>query len=77
VAVLCARANSNYVGIPGVQIYDRKRDARTFPGGMPVIAHPPCRAWSVFCAAQAKPEPGEMELGLWCVEQVRRWGGIL
>jgi len=61
----------------GVEIYDRNRDARTFPGGMPVIAHPPCRSWSAYCAHQAKPEPGEKELGLWCCEQLRTWGGVL
>jgi hypothetical protein len=53
------------------------RDARTFPGGVPVIAHPPCRSWSAFCAHQAKPLEGEKDLGPWCAEQVRKWGGIL
>jgi hypothetical protein len=77
VAVLCARPRSIYHTLEGVEVYDKKRDAHTFPGGMPVIAHPPCRAWSAFCAHQANPEPGEKELGLWCVEQVRRWGGVL
>lgn len=57
--------------------YDQRRDARTFPGGMPIVAHPPCRSWSAFCRHQAKPEPGEQALGLWCVEQVRKWGGVL
>jgi hypothetical protein len=77
VAVLCAATNSVYQSLENVEVYDRRRDARTFAGGMPVIAHPPCRSWSAFCAHQAKPEPGEKELGLWCVEQVREWGGIL
>ena len=77
IAVLCAQTNSHYNGMEGVEVFGKERDARTFAGGMPVIAHPPCRAWSAFCRHQAKPEPGEKELGLWCVEQVRRWGGIL
>lgn len=77
VAVLCAGPRSNYLGLDGVDIFDRKRDARTFERGMPVIAHPPCRAWSVRCKHQAKPEPGEKELGIWCADQLRRWGGIL
>lgn len=77
VAVLCAAPNSIYKQIDGVVVYDAERDARTFSGGMPVVAHPPCRAWSAFCGHQAKPEPGEKELGPWCVEQVRNSGGVL
>ena len=77
VAVLCAARRSYYHSMPDVEVYDIRRDARTFPGGMPVIAHPPCRSWSAFCRHQAKPDPGEAELGLWCARQVERWGGIL
>lgn len=77
VAVLCVQRNSVYRDMLGVETYDQERDARTFPGGMPVIAHPPCRAWSRHCSHQAKPDAGEKDLGLWCVDQVRKWGGIL
>lgn len=77
VHVLCTRSRTAYRFLPGVEFYDRRRDARTFPGGAPVVAHPPCRAWSAFCRHQAKPLPGEKELGLWCVEQVRKNGGVL
>jgi len=61
----------------GVDVYDAKRDARTFQGGCPVIAHPPCRSWSAFCAHQAKAEPGERELAMFCARAVQEWGGIL
>ena len=77
VAVLCASSTSIYHQMTGVDVYDAKRDARSFAGGVPVVAHPPCRGWSAFCRHQAKPEPGELELGLWCVEQLRLWGGVL
>ena len=77
VAILCAARKSAYRDIPGVEIYDEVRDCRNFPGGMPVIAHPPCRSWSAFTAHQAKPMPGERDIGLWCCEQVKRWGGII
>lgn len=77
VAVLCAAPNSVYNSIPGVDVYDRSRDCRSFTGDAPVVAHPPCRSWSAFCRHQAKPEPGEKELGPWCVERVRENGGVL
>lgn len=41
------------------------------------MAHPPCRAWSAYCGHQAKPEPGEKELGPLCVEWLRKEGGVL
>lgn len=77
VAVLCADQKSIYKSMVGVEAYDANRDARTFSGGMPVVAHPPCRSWSVFTRHQAKPEPGEAQLGLWCAEMLKQCGGIL
>lgn len=77
VAVLCVAPKSIYRTLPGVECYDAKRDARTFTGGMPVVAHPPCRTWSAYCAHQAKPEPGERELGPLCVRWLKLCGGIL
>jgi len=76
VAVLFARADSNYKAMPECDVYDIERDARTFTGGMPVVAHPPCRAWGSFRAI-AKPRPGEKELALFAIEQVRTFGGVL
>jgi hypothetical protein len=63
--------------MPGVDCYDIKRDVRTFAGGMPVVGHPPCRSWSAYCAHQAKPMPGEKDLGPLVVEWLRKCGGIL
>lgn len=77
VAALCVAPNSGYKAMPGVECYDQARDVRSFPGGMPVVAHPPCRAWSAYTAHQAKPAPGEKELGLLCAEWLRREGGVL
>ncbi|HEX6215275.1 MAG TPA: hypothetical protein VFZ38_10675 [Vicinamibacterales bacterium] len=79
VAALCVAGNSVYKSMPWVEAYDARRDARTFPGGMPVVAHPPCRLWSAYTKHQAKSDDPEAEkaLGLWCASQVRRWGGVL
>ena len=77
VAALCVKPRSVYFSLPNVVCYDERRDVRSFAGGMPVIAHPPCRAWSAFCAHQAKPLPGEKELGPLCVGWLRKCGGVL
>ena len=52
-AKIMASGKSIYKTMPGVDAYDRLRDALTFSGGMPVIAHPPCRAWSVYLGHMA------------------------
>ena len=76
VAVLFARADSVYKTLPGCDVWDIERDARKWPGGAPVVAHPPCRAWGRL-RAFANPRPDEKALGPWAVDQVRRWGGVL
>lgn len=79
VSILCAARNSVYKTIPGCDVYDASRDARTFRGGLPVIGHPPCRCYSAFCSHQAKPidREAEMALGPFCVEMVRQNGGVI
>lgn len=77
VAVLCVAPKSIYRSLHGVECYDRNNDVRTFAGGMPVVAHPPCRTWSAYCAHQAKPLPGEKDLGPLCVEWLKKCGGVL
>ena len=76
VAALFVRRDSIYKTLPGVECYDIDRDALTFSGGMPVVAHPPCRAWGRL-RRRAKPLPGETELAPWSVSIVRREGGVL
>lgn len=77
VAVLCTATKTAYRELAGVEVYDRLRDARTFAGGMPIVAHPPCRSWSAYCRHQAKPEPGERALAWFCVRMLRECGGVL
>jgi hypothetical protein len=76
VAVLFARTDSIYKTMPACDVYDAERDAMTFPGGLPVVAHPPCRLWGAL-AAFSKAPAAERELAIWAVEQVRVWGGVL
>jgi hypothetical protein len=76
VAVLFARADSCYKSFPSCDVYDFERDARTYVGTLPVIAHPPCRSWARL-RQFAKPRPDEKALALFAVDQVRRCGGVL
>lgn len=76
VAVLFARADSIYKTMPECDVFDIERDARTWAGGMPVVAHPPCRAWGRL-RAFAKPRDDEKALAIFAVDQVRRHGGVL
>ena len=76
VAVLFARADSNYKALPGCDVWDIERDALNWHGGCPVVAHPPCRAWGRL-RHFARPGDGERELALWAVKMVQRWGGVL
>lgn len=76
IAVLFARVDSNYKHLPGVDVWDFERDARLFPGGTPVIAHPPCRAWGQL-RHMAKPRSDERDLAFFAVDQVRSNGGVL
>ncbi len=93
IAVLCAQKKSVYSQLSGlyendqlssqsieVVLYDKKRDARTFRGGCPVIAHPPCRLWSKlahFSTVPAGDRGAEMDLGRFCAQAVIDNGGIL
>jgi hypothetical protein len=75
VSVLFTRSDSIYKTL-GVDCWDIERDARNWPGGNPIIAHPPCRAWGQL-SHMAKPRHDEKELAIWSIEQIRKWGGVL
>lgn len=78
VAVLFARRDSNYKTLDGVDVWDEDRDARRWPGGYPVVAHPPCRLWGKLRQfAKAKDPVMEMQLARDAVWHVQRFGGVL
>lgn len=78
VAALFVRSDSHYKAMPGVDAYDERRDALTWPGGVPGVFHPPCRCWGQL-AHFAKPldRLREMELARWSMRMVRRFGGVV
>jgi hypothetical protein len=46
IAALFVETNGVYFGLPHVDPWDIKRDARKYAGPHPVVAHPPCGPWS-------------------------------
>jgi hypothetical protein len=48
VAALFVETEGSYFNLPDVDPWDEKRDARTYAGPDPVVAHPPCQLWGPF-----------------------------
>ena len=76
VAILCARRDSVYKSFGDCDVYDADRDAFSFAGGSPVVAHPPCRGWGRF-AWRSNHTERELELGRFCLQAVQQNGGVL
>lgn len=86
VAALFVRADSVYKAMPGVDAWDEARDARNWPGGVPVVAHPPCKRWSSLNNLVLARYPHRAEefahgndggLFALALRHVREWGGVL
>lgn len=86
VAALFVRADSVYKTMPGVDCWDAERDARNWPGGCPVVAHPPCTRWSMLNGVVLSRYPHKAEEFAWgndggtfefALRAVRANGGVL
>ena len=81
VAALYVERDGPYAGLDDVEVWDEVRDARTYAGPHPVVAHPPCQRWSVMAALSAAQ--GFIEIGAdggcfaKALASVRRFGGVL
>lgn len=62
VAALYVEPAGCYVGVPGVDPWDERRDARIYPGPHPVVAHPPCQRWGRFWHGSTR-KPHQFKLG--------------
>jgi len=70
-----------YSTIPGVECWGEDKDARTYAGPHPVVAHPPCTRWCRLAGlveARWGHKRGE-DGGCFAaaLEAVRTWGGVL
>lgn len=84
IAALYVQKGGCYAGLPGVDLWDIERDARTYAGPWPVVAHPPCQLWTRFAKVNFVRWGGEHNRpgndgGCFAaaLESVRRWGGVL
>ena len=62
VAALYVEPKGCYVGVPGVDPWDEARDARTYAGPHPVVAHPPCQRWGRYWHGSTR-KPHQYKLG--------------
>lgn len=82
VAALFVEKGGVYYGLKGVDPWDEERDARTYAGPWPVVAHPPCNKWSPLAYINRSRLPG-YEIGddggcfEAALDAVRTFGGVL
>jgi hypothetical protein len=78
VAALFVERGGAYWDDPRVDAWDEARDARLYAGPLPVIAHPPCRNWSIMGQCRTEIVRGE-DGGCFAaaLEAVRTFGGVL
>ena len=82
IAALFVETDGCYFGLPGVDAWDEKRDARLYAGPWPVVAHPDCKRWGRFWHGSTR-KPHQFKLGDdgGCFEAafraVNKFGGVL
>ena len=86
IAALYVETGGAYYGLPDVDPWDEARDARTYAGPHPVVAHPPCQRWGKMWFGQplTVKRTGDRKVkgddgGCFAaaLDAVRRFGGVL
>jgi hypothetical protein len=86
ISALFVQKNGSYFGLPNIDPWPEERDAMTYAGPNPVIAHPPCQRWGRFWAGspahiartgirRVKGDDGGCFKS--ALESVRAYGGVL
>lgn len=82
VAALFVEGGGPY-NLPFVDVWDVTRDARKYPGPLPVVAHPPCERWGRYATGGPNPKAKRRQVGddggcfESALESVRSFGGVL
>jgi hypothetical protein len=82
VAALFVEPDGAYRGVDGVELWPEVRDARTYAGPHPVVAHPPCQRWGRFWHGSPR-KPHQFKLGddggcfASALASAQRWGGVI
>ncbi len=81
IAALYVETNGVYYGLPDVDPWDERRDARLYAGPWPVVAHPPCARWCAIAhlvearyGYRVGDDGGTFAAAL---SAVRQFGGVL
>jgi hypothetical protein len=87
IAALFVAPYGPYFDRDGIDAWDESRDARTYAGDLPVVAHPPCQLWVNMAAVNWKRYgrqlpawyPGGSDGGCFAsaLRSVSRCGGVL
>lgn len=84
VAVLFCERDSIYKTLPNTDCYDIDRDALTYHGNYPAVAHPPCQLWGKMAIVNFKRWGGEHNRPgndrgcfAFALAAVNRCGGVL
>lgn len=82
IAALFVQFPGCYFGLDHVDPWDKTKDARTYDGPWPVVAHPPCERWGRYWSGgpsatvrRLKGDDGGCFAA--ALASVRRWGGVL
>lgn len=82
IAALFVESDGVYAGLPDVDLWDKARDARTYRGPHPVVAHPPCERWGRYWGGAPKTWPRLIQGNdggcfATALHAVRIFGGVL
>lgn len=82
IAALFVLPDGPYVGVEGVDPWPESRDARTYAGPHPIVAHPPCQRWGRYWyggpSCKVRKRLGDDD-GCFAaaLRSVRQFGGVL
>lgn len=82
IAALYVETGGCYFNAPGVDPWDRTRDAREYRGPHPVVAHPECQRWGRYATGSPR-KPAQYRVGedggcfASALVSVRNYGGVL